>query len=267
MKLIFFTVLFILSQARWESLINLLETAVARKMETKVAAKGNLIEMQGTVLDTLPNTMFRVELENGHVVNAHISRSMRKSDVRILTRDKVTVEMTPYDLSTGRIVFRARNEDGVGAHKVHGNLALLDADGNLVKASCGLRDRRKKLTHGRTEMINGVKMCVDWNAGTRGHDAVTIKCGKYPNFKCCEPDELLKENLHWSGTQLICERDVPMCVDRNTKQKGYVSMDNYRCNFGDGTVTSCYGETFCCDEGSNDIQEGRPSSYICSHNA
>lgn len=71
-------------------------------------AKENVIEMQGTVLDTLPNTMFRVELENGHVVVAHISGKMRKNYIRILTGDKVTVEMTPYDLSKGRIVFRAR---------------------------------------------------------------------------------------------------------------------------------------------------------------
>ncbi|ADT68252.1 MULTISPECIES: translation initiation factor IF-1 [Pseudoalteromonas] len=71
-------------------------------------AKEDVIEMQGTVLDTLPNTMFRVELENGHVVVAHISGKMRKNYIRILTGDKVTVEMTPYDLSKGRIVFRAR---------------------------------------------------------------------------------------------------------------------------------------------------------------
>ena len=71
-------------------------------------AKEDVIEMQGTILDTLPNTMFRVELENGHVVTAHISGKMRKNYIRILTGDKVTVEMTPYDLSKGRIVFRAR---------------------------------------------------------------------------------------------------------------------------------------------------------------
>jgi len=59
-------------------------------------AKEDVIEMQGTVLDTLPNTMFRVELENGHVVVAHISGKMRKNYIRILTGDKVTVEMTPY---------------------------------------------------------------------------------------------------------------------------------------------------------------------------
>ncbi|SQD80559.1 translation initiation factor IF-1 [Moritella yayanosii] len=71
-------------------------------------AKEDSIELQGTVLDTLPNTMFRVELENGHVVIAHISGKMRKNYIRILTGDKVTVALTPYDLSKGRIVFRAR---------------------------------------------------------------------------------------------------------------------------------------------------------------
>ena len=64
--------------------------------------------MEGTVIDTLPNTMFRVELENGHVVTAHISGKMRKHYIRILTGDKVTVQLTPYDLSKGRIVFRGR---------------------------------------------------------------------------------------------------------------------------------------------------------------
>jgi len=64
--------------------------------------------MEGTVIDTLPNTMFRVELENGHVVTAHISGKMRKHYIRILTGDKVTVEMTPYDLTKGRITYRSR---------------------------------------------------------------------------------------------------------------------------------------------------------------
>ena len=71
-------------------------------------AKEDNIEMQGTILETLPNTMFRVEPENGHVVIAHISGKMRKNYIRILTGDKVTVQLTPYDLSKGRIVFRAR---------------------------------------------------------------------------------------------------------------------------------------------------------------
>ena len=72
-----------------------------------MAKEGN-IEMEGTIIDTLPNTMFRVELENGHIVTAHISGKMRKNYIRILTGDKVKVEMTPYDLSKGRIVYRAR---------------------------------------------------------------------------------------------------------------------------------------------------------------
>ena len=71
-------------------------------------AKEDSIEMQGTILETLPNTMFRVELENGHVVIAHISGKMRKHYIRILTGDTVTVEITPYDLSKGRITYRAR---------------------------------------------------------------------------------------------------------------------------------------------------------------
>ena len=71
-------------------------------------AKEDVIQMEGTVIDTLPNTVFRVELENGHVVTAHISGKMRKHYIRILTGDKVTVELTPYDLTKGRITYRAR---------------------------------------------------------------------------------------------------------------------------------------------------------------
>ena len=72
-------------------------------------AKEEQIEMEGTVVDTLPNTMFRVELDNGHVVLAHISGKMRKNYIRILKGDKVTVQLTPYDLSKGRITFRNRD--------------------------------------------------------------------------------------------------------------------------------------------------------------
>ncbi len=71
-------------------------------------SKEDSIEMQGTILDTLPDTKFRVELENGHVITAYISGKMRKNYIRILTGDKVTVQLTPYDLSKGRIVFRSR---------------------------------------------------------------------------------------------------------------------------------------------------------------
>ena len=71
-------------------------------------AKEEGIEMEGTVVETLPNTTIRVELENGHVVTAHISGKMRKHYIRILTGDKVTVQMTPYDLTKGRITYRAR---------------------------------------------------------------------------------------------------------------------------------------------------------------
>ena len=71
-------------------------------------AKEDQFEMEGEVVDTLPNTTFRVKLENGHVVTAHISGKMRKNYIRILTGDKVKVELTPYDLSKGRITYRAR---------------------------------------------------------------------------------------------------------------------------------------------------------------
>ena len=71
-------------------------------------AKEDQIEMEGKVIDTLPNTMFRVQLENGHIVSAHISGKMRKHYIRILTGDSVKVEMTPYDLTKGRITFRVR---------------------------------------------------------------------------------------------------------------------------------------------------------------
>lgn len=64
--------------------------------------------MEGRVIDTLPNTTFRVELANGHTVIAHISGKMRKNYIRILTGDAVTVELTPYDLTKGRIVYRGR---------------------------------------------------------------------------------------------------------------------------------------------------------------
>ncbi len=71
-------------------------------------AKEEHIELEGEVIDTLPNTTFRVKLENGHTIIAHISGKMRKHYIRILTGDKVKVEMTPYDLTKGRITFRER---------------------------------------------------------------------------------------------------------------------------------------------------------------
>ncbi|RYL12446.1 translation initiation factor IF-1 [Staphylococcus sp. RIT622] len=69
-------------------------------------AKQDVIELEGTVLDTLPNAMFKVELENGHEILAHVSGKIRLNYIRILPGDKVTVEMSPYDLSRGRITYR-----------------------------------------------------------------------------------------------------------------------------------------------------------------
>jgi translation initiation factor IF-1 len=68
----------------------------------------DVIEMQGTVIEVLPNTVFRVKLENDHVITGHISGKMRKNYIRILNGDKVTVELSPYDLSKGRITFRSK---------------------------------------------------------------------------------------------------------------------------------------------------------------
>ncbi|MDH5527754.1 MAG: translation initiation factor IF-1 [Nitrospirota bacterium] len=71
-------------------------------------AKEESIEAEGTVIETLPNAFFKVEMENGHVVLAHISGKMRKHYIRILPGDKVTMELSPYDLTRGRITYRER---------------------------------------------------------------------------------------------------------------------------------------------------------------
>ncbi len=71
-------------------------------------AKEEPIEVEGTVIETLPNAMFRVELENGHRVLAHISGKMRMHFIKILPGDKVTIELSPYDLTRGRITYRVR---------------------------------------------------------------------------------------------------------------------------------------------------------------
>lgn len=71
-------------------------------------AKEDVIELDGKVLESLPNAMFNVELENGHVVLAHISGKMRMHYIKILPGDKVTIQLSPYDLSRGRIVYRKK---------------------------------------------------------------------------------------------------------------------------------------------------------------
>lgn len=73
-----------------------------------MAKKEDIIEFEGEVIDTLPNTLFKVRLDNGHEIIAHISGKMRKHYIRILTGDRVKVEMTPYDLSKGRITYRGK---------------------------------------------------------------------------------------------------------------------------------------------------------------
>jgi len=76
------------------------------RQKAVLLAKEDAIELEGTVVEPLPNAMFKVELENGHVVLAHISGKMRMHYIRILPGDKVTVELSPYDLNRGRITYR-----------------------------------------------------------------------------------------------------------------------------------------------------------------
>ena len=73
-----------------------------------MAGKEDVIEVQGKVVETLPNAMFRVEMENGHRILAHISGKMRMHFIKILPGDTVTMELSPYDLSRGRIIYRAK---------------------------------------------------------------------------------------------------------------------------------------------------------------
>ena len=72
-------------------------------------AKSDMIELEGTVVESLPNTTFRVDIGNGHVIVAHISGKRRMNFIRILPGDKVTVQMSPYDLTRGRITWRSKN--------------------------------------------------------------------------------------------------------------------------------------------------------------
>lgn len=71
-------------------------------------AKQGVIEVEGIIIETLPNTVFEVELDNGHIVMAHISGKMRMNNIRLMTGDRVKMEMSPYDLSKARIVYRVK---------------------------------------------------------------------------------------------------------------------------------------------------------------
>jgi translation initiation factor IF-1 len=80
----------------------------AKRQERAGDNKENTLQVEGVIHEALPNTMFRVELDNGHLVLGHISGKMRKHYIRILPGDRVTVELSPYDLTRGRIVYRSR---------------------------------------------------------------------------------------------------------------------------------------------------------------
>lgn len=73
-------------------------------------AKSDMIELEGTVVESLPNTTFRVDIGNGHIILAHISGKLRMNFIRILPGDRVTVQMSPYDLTRGRITWRSKNK-------------------------------------------------------------------------------------------------------------------------------------------------------------
>ena len=85
-------------------------------------SKADVIEIEGTVVEKLPNTMFQVELENGHKVLAHISGKLRQNFIRILPGDRVTLELSPYDLTKGRIIWRDKQVNGPAIDKKSGCL-------------------------------------------------------------------------------------------------------------------------------------------------
>lgn len=81
---------------------------LVQTLNKRIKMSKDVIEFEGTILEAMPNAMFRVELENGHEILAHISGKIRKNFIRILPGDKVKVEMTPYDLTRGRITYRLK---------------------------------------------------------------------------------------------------------------------------------------------------------------
>lgn len=89
-----------------ESLLLFCVAALSDRLEEQLLAKEDVIELEGTVLEALPNAMFKVELENGHTILAHISGKMRMHYIKILPGDRVTVELSVYDLNRGRITYR-----------------------------------------------------------------------------------------------------------------------------------------------------------------
>ena len=92
-------------------------------------SKADVIEIEGTVVEKLPNTMFQVELENGHRVLAHISGKLRQNFIRILPGDKVTLELSPYDLSKGRIIWRDTGKTAASFTVLQGKMWRRSAGG------------------------------------------------------------------------------------------------------------------------------------------
>ncbi len=96
-------------------------------------AKEDCVEMEGVIIETLPNTIFRVQLQNGYVITAHICGKMRKNYIRLLTGDHVTVEITPYDLSKGRIIYRNLEKHNRDDNGNNGNGSSNNSQGNSSK--------------------------------------------------------------------------------------------------------------------------------------
>ena len=114
------------------------ENTAKSKTGGNAMSKADVIEVEGTVLEKLPNAMFKVELENKHVVLAHISGKLRMNFIRILPGDKVTMELSPYDLSKGRIIWRDKQERefiSKGTHQPVGFLCPQRGQGNFELAT------------------------------------------------------------------------------------------------------------------------------------
>ena len=116
-------------------------------------AKEEAIEVEGTIIEPLPNAMFRVELDNGHKVLAHISGKMRMHFIKILPGDRVTIELSPYDLSRGRVTFRAKdvkrnresndNESTISVKKLCSECKVFKRNG-VVRVSCKIKKHKQR---------------------------------------------------------------------------------------------------------------------------
>ena len=111
-------------------------SAAISRREFKNMSKADVIEIEGTVVEKLPNAMFQVELENGHQVLAHISGKLRMNYIRILPGDRVTIELSPYDLSKGRIIWRDKEGGGSRRPRYARGRCSIKFNQNRSKSAC-----------------------------------------------------------------------------------------------------------------------------------